>query len=86
LDHKWDKIKINMAKFYTEWAHFIIGLYLVQELFTGLPLIKENIKLSLVVPHSLSDFHSIGLYPPRISLLSFTLTIVTVRDLLSQIS
>ncbi|CAB4443320.1 unnamed protein product [Rhizophagus irregularis] len=24
-----------MAKFYTEWAHFIIGLYLVQELFTG---------------------------------------------------
>uniref|UniRef100_U9SZJ0 Uncharacterized protein n=1 Tax=Rhizophagus irregularis (strain DAOM 181602 / DAOM 197198 / MUCL 43194) TaxID=747089 RepID=U9SZJ0_RHIID len=25
-----------MAKFYTEWAHFIIGLYLVQELFTGL--------------------------------------------------
>ena len=48
--------------------------------------LKENIKLSFVLPNSpsLCDFHIEGLYPPIISSVSFTLMNVTVWGILSH--
>jgi len=47
----------------------------LKELFS---ILKENIKLSVNLFQRLQDFYVKGLYPPRISSVSFTLINVTV--------